>query len=157
MKKSTFYLICFGVLLFFSFVDKPKFPANVTPEEVSLFNNEFIETIHNETLNATLEEYFVRFIDDVTSVDVQFSEVGGYYYYIAFGTKNKQDVVQLLKIEKEDYLNQTYTYIDFSKVSDFNAIEICYTGTLCPGCNRSVCCVSCNIACGLWDGHSCHP
>lgn len=155
MKKSTFFLICMGLLVCSSFIDKPKYPADVSEDVVSLWESEFIETINNEELNTTLETYFVRFFDDVESIDVQFSKEGKYYYYIAFGTKNKHDVIQLMKIEKDDYLNQTYTYIDFSKVKDLNAVELCYEGALCPVCTHDRCCWSCSTVCGLWDGFNC--
>lgn len=155
MKKSMLFLMCTGYLVFSSFTKNPKYPEDVPQASVALFNSEYIETINNDVLNSTLENYFVIFFDEVISVDVQFSKIGSYYYYIAFGKKDKNDVIQLLKIHKKDYLNQTYTFIDFSKVNDFNAIELCYVGDRCPVCTHERCCYSCSTVCGLWDGFNC--
>jgi hypothetical protein len=133
----------------YSFSTIDKYPDYVSEESVTMYKSEYLKTINSHDLNTQLEQNFLPLFDNVTFVDAQFSQEIG-YYYIVFGEKNNAKTIQLLKIEKEDVDNETYTYFDFEGFTVTENTVYCWRGgPLCLPCQLQ-CCAACNIICGPW-------
>lgn len=150
MKKTALILTVAIVALLasYSFSTIDKYPDYVSSDSIALFKAQYLKTINNNDLNHQLEQNFSNLFDKVTAVDGQFSHETG-YYYIVFGEKNNEKSIQLLKIEKEDLDNETYTYIDFTNIEVDEFTQYCWTGGInCPpGCTYTT--APCWAICGV--------
>ena len=145
----------------FSYIADTKFPEGISAEKVAVYNTEYLKTIDNDLLNEQLSKNFAPLFDQVSFVDAQYSETIG-YYYIVFGTTNESDTMQLLKVEKEDIDNETYSYIDFSNIKVSETTIYCFRGytpgATCPqfGCNPMGPSECEAPICGVYANNECH-
>lgn len=158
MKKYAviFTVAVVALLSSYSFTSEDKFPSDVPEESIVVFESDYLKTIHNLELNKYLETNFPDLFDTVASVDAQSSPDAG-FYYIVFGEKNGEKVIDLLKVEFEDIQNETYTYINFATVEKGqNPPQYCTMGGLAcpPGCNYNPF-APCLAKCGYWTGIFC--
>jgi len=156
MKKYAVILTVavVALLVSYSFTSEDKFPNHISEESIAVFEADYLKTIHNANLNKHLETNFPDLFDTVVSVDAQSSPESG-FYYIVFGEKNGERIINLLKVELEDVQNETYTYINFDTIDRSQSlVEYCTKGgPLCPpGCTYGS---PCFAICGIWDGNGC--
>jgi hypothetical protein len=138
-----------ALIAIYSFSTIDKYPDNVPEENVTMYKSEYLKTINSHDLNMQLEQNFLPLFDKVTSVDAQFSQEIG-YYYIVFGVKNNTKKIELLKIEKVDVENETYTYFDFEGFTVTENTVYCWRGFfLCLPCQLQSE-AACIIICGPW-------
>lgn len=116
MKKLIILFLLTTVQVGLCNATEPKYPADLPDELISFFDKEFVRTINNNFLNNDIQKKFFDLFDHVMGVNVQFSDVHG-YYYLVFGSKDGMNKIELLKVNKEDVLDETYTYIDFSQIN----------------------------------------
>jgi len=157
-----------GGLLFMAFLNftvlnesSEKYPESLPIEFIEIFENDFVKTVDNKVLINSLEENFSSLFDEIKRVDVQLNSDFG-YAYLVIGTKDLKEKVEILKIEKADVENETYTYIDFKNIDTKNAIQFCTTGPNISS-NPFVCTGSCRfrnerclgLICGISSGSGC--
>lgn len=130
MKKLVVIIFLITVKVGLCYGTEPKYPLNMSDELINFFDKEFVRTINNNALNDDIQKKFFDLFDHVSGVNVQFSDLNG-YYYIVFGSKDGVDKIELLKVNEDDVLNETYTYIDFSNV-DRTSFGYCKIGNGFP-------------------------
>jgi hypothetical protein len=161
------YVLIILVLTFSltGFANNPKYPENLNKEYVDMFESEFLMEMKSTNLIIDIERKFVSLFDEVSQVNAQYSETNG-HYYLVFGQQNGEEKIELLKIDRKDMINSTYTYIDFDGISNLDSVEYCYTGTSpnngknCPSSSECInefrsstpCAV---MICGVWNGFFC--
>ena len=128
--KNLFYLFAitafaFTVVSFTSF-NNEKYPENLPSEYVEVLKGDFIKTMESNSLFTSIETNFVSLFDEVTTIDAQYSNNAGYYYLVV-GSKNGQERFEILKTDKADIDNGTYTYIDFSNMEAM-PMQFCSSG-----------------------------
>jgi len=135
MKKFgiIYSVAVLAMIALYGFNSNDKYPDSIDEGRVAMFESHFIKTISKNELNRQLERNFLPLFDKVTSVDAQHSDDWG-YYYLVFGEKNNIEKIELLKIEKEDVVNETYTYFDFEGFTVTENTLYCYRGGTCVGC-----------------------
>jgi len=162
MKKYILIsILSVGLLSLFSFINKDKYPDSLKKEYVEIFKAEFIKEMNSKSLIMDLESKFHPLFDKVNTVDVQFNSEHG-YYYLVIGKKDNKEKVEMLKINKSDFENNSYTYIDFTNININSSTEYCRSGNGYPfppvcqgGClPRTNNCLG--ILCGIRSGNSCH-
>jgi len=157
MKKYAviFTVAVVALLASYSFISEEKFPSDIPEESIAVFESDYLKTIHNADLNKHLETNFPDLFDAVVSVDAQSSPDSG-FYFIVFGEKNGEKIIDLLKVEFEDIQNETYTYMNFDTIDRGQSPLYCTTGGLfCPpGCNYNPF-APCLAKCGVWTGLVC--
>ncbi|GAB5398960.1 MAG: hypothetical protein Aureis2KO_05450 [Aureisphaera sp.] len=129
MKKFIYVLaLAVLVLTVYSFTNSSKdmYPEDLASEYVEVLKRDFVKTMDNESLYATLEANFITLFDAIDQVDAQFSESYGYYYTV-IGKKDGKEKVEILKIDESDVINETYSYIDFSNL-DAMTVTYCTSG-----------------------------
>lgn len=161
MKKYVLISIfSLGLLSLFSFVNKEKYPDSLKKEYVEIFKAEFVKEMNSESLMIDIENKFDTLFDKVNSVDAQFNSEQGYYYLI-IGKKDNKEKIEMLKINKSDFENNSYTYIDFTNIESNSSVEYCRSGNGFPfppvcqgGClPRDNNCLG--IICGIRSGNRC--
>lgn len=127
MKNTQFLSVfCFCIILFTN-VEFTKAEKIMDP---SLTNLEgYFGTIKNQDLYMDLACKFSAIFNEVENVDLFYSKESGYYYGVT-GFKDDNQIIEFLKINHEDVLNESYTYINFNNISkDFSTIQYCYEPT----------------------------
>lgn len=119
------------MLMLFSFSTKSKYPDSLSSEHVEFFESERIKTISDAALNDRLEYLFSPLFDEVSSINAQYSNTSG-YYYLVFGSKDGIEKIDILKVEKSDIENGTYSYIDFTGVDPASVVNYCRRGSESP-------------------------
>ncbi len=138
--------------------EKTKYPESLSLEVIEKFESEYIKTMDNEALKTYLQKNFIRYFDEIESISAQYSDVFG-YYYLVIGTKSNHSSLELLKIEKEDIENESYTYIDFSGLDINEDTEYCRKSVPenlpCAACDRYPDGTCFGVTCGIWNGIQC--
>lgn len=156
--KTKMLILALLIAITNGFSNNPIYPDYIPESYVLKFEKEFIETMENQNLIDHIEKNFVTLFDNVTAINAQFSDEIG-FYYLVFGEKSNISKIELLIIEEKDYLNEAYTYIDFSNIENLNTIEYCKKGST----NPLTCPVACDYytdgclgaVCGVWNGSQC--
>lgn len=117
------------VLFSFSLTERyeQKFPKFFPADYVKVLKKDFIKTVKSEKLIANVQTNFQTLFDKVKAIDGHYNADADYYYYVIFGKKNNLDKMEILKIEKADLDNETYTYIDFTNI-DVENTTYCTSG-----------------------------
>ncbi len=143
------------------FSNNPVYPDYVPESYVLKLEAEFVKKMDNQNLINHIEKNFVALFDNVNAIHTQYSDEFG-FYYLVFGVKSNISKIELLKIEEEDYLNETYTYIDFSKINVNSSTVYCGINYLPPidPCAYTICrqitTTQCLVmSCGIWNGEEC--
>lgn len=161
--KTKLLILALTATVMFGFSNKPVYPDYVPEKTIQKFENEFLKKMTNINLINHIAENFISLFDNVNTIHAQYSEENG-YYYLVFGEKENTSKIELLQIEKEDYLNERYTYIDFSNIKNNGSEGYCYKGigsSFPPGCPTAEQCVNsftgfcATIICGVWNGREC--
>lgn len=162
MKKITLLFACVLIsTIFFSFNEFSKLDSFNSSENTEKLNSDLIKTVHNKELNLFLEAHFISLFDKVDELQVVFlPDIG--YCYVVYGSKKNIKTINYLKIEEEDVINETYTYIDFSNIEITEDTQYCHkprvTPSLCPntceyyGSGSENCDL---ITCGVYNGGQC--
>jgi len=156
--KTKMLILALTTTVLFAYSNKPVYPDYVPEFAIEKLEAEFVKKMTNTHLTNHIAENFISLFDNVSAIHAQYSDDDG-YYYLVFGEKENSSKIELLKIEKEDYLNETYTYIDFSNISDKRQVQYCLRGSD----NPLTCPTPCNLytngclgtICGVWDGIQC--
>ncbi|WP_343764234.1 hypothetical protein, partial [Gangjinia marincola] len=70
---------------------------------------------------------FSPIISEVASVSAYKDYDDNSFFYLVEGFKNDTPTTFMLKIDEQDYVNQTYTYIDFSNITINDNTQFCTT------------------------------
>lgn len=131
MKNSKImYLAVFLCLIFLK-------KENVYAEKFFDSNYENLEgyfgSIQNQNLFMDLSCKFSILFEEVGSVNVFYSIESGYYFEVK-GYKKGITVVQNLKVNPQDVVNESYSYINFEDLNiDYENEEYCYEPIFPPG------------------------
>ncbi|WP_113925818.1 hypothetical protein [Cognataquiflexum aquatile] len=124
MKNTQFLsVLCFCIILFTN-VEFTKAEKVMDP---SLTNLEgYFGTIKNQNLYMDLACKFSAIFTEVEKVDVFNTSETGYYYQVS-GFKNGFRVLEYLKINPDDLIFETYSYINFENIAgDLSSTQFCY-------------------------------
>lgn len=160
--KKLFLALC---LMAFSYIaisfesQKNEYPSYLSEELITTFENEYLETIEDSSLNKLLEKNFPPLFDEVKYVHAQRNQ-NNEFYYIVFAIKNGNETIDLLKINELDVINKTYSYIDFSEIN-LNDTVYCRAGNgstdpfVCPEACENYTFVCLGMICGVYEGGQC--
>ncbi|GAA0872377.1 hypothetical protein GCM10009117_15240 [Gangjinia marincola] len=95
--------------------------------EATTANAMHMTNINNMALYMTIETNFSPIISEVASVSAYKDYDDNSFFYLVEGFKNDTPTTFMLKIDEQDYVNQTYTYIDFSNITINDNTQFCTT------------------------------
>ncbi|MFK7806508.1 MAG: hypothetical protein AB8F74_01785 [Saprospiraceae bacterium] len=106
--------------------DNTSYVSSSEIEEV--LDDHFLKDVKSAELHSELEEYIGAVVGTIDHITANRTGVEGSYYYAVYSTKEEVKDVNLFKIEKEHFDNESF----YENLEAVNMLPTCRAGIFCP-------------------------